>query len=862
MTGLSTHHAQELLKQHGPNIIEEKSHHSILSVLGDQFKSFLTILLIIAAILSFFIGEALDGGLILTILFLNAAFGVYQEFKAEAALLALKKMTVSTVRVVRDGNEQAIDSLQLVPGDIIMLAEGDKVPADAKVTQVYALEVNEASLTGESLPVSKAPQDSIYMGTIVAKGRAVAHITHTGMETKFGAIAENLSRIHEFETPLQKKITHLSEAIGIGGITLSLMVFIMSSFQGNGYVPSFLLAISLAVAVVPEGLPAVMTIILSMGVKRMADRGAIVRKLTAIEALGSTTLIATDKTGTLTQNIMHVKEVWFHNKLIKPENTSSSPVRAMELLLTDGVVCSTASLVVANDNKMCKVLGDPTEGALLCMANNHGIDVAQMRSEWKLVDEIAFDSRTKRMSVVVTKDETVLFSKGAPESLLAICSHMQVGSNVRKITKEDERKIHEQLTTWAKEGLRVLAMGYKKDPDDHLMKRLKHRNKHGDNGLVPLSDGLIFIGMTALQDPPRSEVPDAIERAHNAGIKVVMITGDNEKTAESIGVSVGLVKKGDIVLKGDQIDALSDQELLAMLPHVCIFARATPFHKRRIVSLYQQMGEVVTVTGDGVNDAIALKQADVGVAMGLVGTDVARETADMIITDDNFATIVNAIEEGRNIIFRLNNSIKYLLTGNLSEGLALIGGLAMGLPPIFLPIQLLFINLISDGLPALAFAFSPGSEHVMQQKPQKHVAILRLKDYEYIVPIGILVSFLVVGAYVFFSPSPIGAQTAAFTVLALVQVGIFVDIWVSQRKGRQPLHKYISGFFMVVVSVSIVLQFALVRIPFLADIFHIEVLSFRRFVGYMAFSAVLYVLLWTYRSYRSIAATKRAVAVI
>jgi Ca2+-transporting ATPase len=857
MTGLSTHHAQELIKQHGPNTIVEKAHHSIFSVLVAQFMSFLTILLVIAAILSFFIGEAIDGALILTILFLNASFGVYQEFKAEAAISALKKMTVSTVRVIRDGHEQEIESSQLVPGDVVILAEGDKVPADATVSEPHAFEVNEASLTGESLPVGKSAKDHIYMGTIVAKGRAIAHITHTGMETKFGAIADKLSQVHKVETPLQKKITRLSEVIGIVGILLSLIVFVMSSFQGNGYLPSFLLAISLAVAIVPEGLPAVMTIILSMGVKRMAARGAIVRKLTAIEALGSTTLIATDKTGTLTQNNMHVKEIWFHHKLIKPSDVSSKSYKPSDLLLTNGVVCSTASLVVTHNKETCEVLGDPTEGALLCMAKKHGIDIAQMRSEWKLSDEIAFDSLTKRMSVVVTQDDLMLFSKGAPESLLAICSDIQIDSKVRTITKEDRQDIRNQLDAWAKDGLRVLAMGYKKDPDSHLMARLKHRSKHGDEGLKPLSDGLVFIGMTALQDPPRSEVPGAILRAGKAGIKVVMITGDNEKTAESIGVSVGLVKKGDIILKGDQVDAMSDKELLNMLPHVRIFARATPFHKSRIVSLYQQMGEIVTVTGDGVNDAIALKQADVGVAMGLVGTDVARETADMILTDDNFATIVNAIEEGRNIIFRLNNSIKYLLTGNLSEGLALVAGLALGLPPILLPIQLLFINLVTDGLPALAFAFSPRSGHAMSQKPQKNLALLQLKDYEYIVPIGIFVSFLVVGAYIFLGASPAGAQTAAFTILALVQVVIFADIWLSQRKQKQPLQTYLSTFFIVVIGVPILLQLALVRIPFLTDIFHISALSFRRFIGYMALSAAIYILLWLYRSYRSIASVKR-----
>ncbi|MDA1316563.1 MAG: cation-translocating P-type ATPase [bacterium] len=857
MTGLTSHHARELLKQHGPNSIVEKSHRSIIHVLAEQFMNFLTILLVIAAFLSFFIGETVDGALILTILILNATFGLYQEYKAESAIAALKKMTVSMVRVIRDGKEQQIENVQLVPGDIVILAEGDKVPADATVTDVHALEVNEASLTGESVPVSKVSQDQIYMGTIVTKGRAIAHITHTGMETKFGIIADKLTRVQKIETPLQKKITKLSELIGIVGIVLSFMVFVLSSLQGNGYLPSFLLAISLAVALVPEGLPAVMTIILSMGVKRMAARGAIVRKLTAIEALGSTTLIATDKTGTLTQNNMHVNEIWFHNKLVKPTELPKQSSVDSVLLLTDGVVCSTASLVIQHDSEKCEILGDPTEGALLCLAKNHGIDVIQMRSEWKLTDEIAFNSLTKRMSVVVTKDEPVLFSKGAPESLLAICSHIQVGSNVRKITKEDQSEIHDQLTSWAKDGLRVLAMGYKNDPDDHLIKRLKHRNEHGDGGLAPLSDGLVFIGMTALEDPPRSEVPDAIARAKKAGITVVMITGDNEKTAENIGTRVGLLKKGDIILKGEQIDTMSDKELMAMLPHVRIFARATPFHKSRIVSLYQQMGEVVTVTGDGVNDAIALKQANVGVAMGLVGTDVARETADIIITDDNFATIVNAIEEGRNIALRLNNSIKYLLTGNLSEGLALLGGLALGMPPILLPIQLLYINLISDGLPALAFAFSPQSSHVMSHKPQKDSAILRLKDYEYIVPIGLLVALMVIGAYVFFSSSQMGAQTAAFTVLALIQAVIFADIWLRQHKQSQSPHTYISAMFVFAVGIPIIFQYALVRIPFIAEAFHIHVLSIRRFVGYIAYSGLLYVLLWIYRGYRSMAATKR-----
>jgi Ca2+-transporting ATPase len=791
--GFTTSQAEKLLEQYGLNVIEEKKKRSIFLVFIDQFNNFLTILLIIAALLSFFVGEKVDGVLILSIVVLNALFGLYQEFKASAAVAALRNMTISRVRVYRDGQEEEIDSKYLVPGDVIFIEDGTKVPADAKLIEVHNLQLNEAALTGESLAVSKYTDDEIFMGTIVSRGRGIAEVTHTGMDTRFGQIAEKLEETEDTATPLQRKLEDLSKNIGLIGIIVSVIVFVLSILDKSSYFTSFLLAISLAVAVVPEGLPAVLTITLAAGVKVMASRKAIVRKLSAIEGLGSVTLIATDKTGTLTTNKMKVNEVYLDKKVYSADKLPSIMHPTFSKLLLDGILCSTSNLVKVHGRNDFEVLGDPTEGALLYLADKVGLNSGKVREQWRLCDEVPFDSVTKLMSVVVEKEDTVRFTKGAMESVLPLCNKVMIKGKKERLSADDKKKIESVAEQWASKGLRVLAFSYCEGTSEVESRSRSYREeseveeaaefgvrsspmeqykgevedeeklsssvnssrirskeflspvpiKSRDNGVVQRGQvtsanrdsntnalenfssssnnetmkqwnhetmkqcNNIFLGLVAIHDAPRIESREAIRRAKEAGITVVMITGDNEKTAEAVGSAVGLLEKGDEIMNGEEVEKYSDGDLLERLPKVRIFARTTPFHKARIVQLYQKLGEVVAVTGDGVNDAIALKAADVGVAMGLVGTDVARETADMVITDDNFATIVNAIEEGRNVTKNLKNAIAYLLSCNITEALSLVIGLMLGLPTLFYAIQLLYINLVTDGLPALALSFSP-----------------------------------------------------------------------------------------------------------------------------------------------------------
>lgn len=850
MKGLTSHEAEKLLKQYGRNALVPPPKPGFFAVLLEQFNNFLSILLIIAAVLAIVIGEVVDGGLIFAIVILNALFGVYQEKKAEAAIEALSNMSITKVRVIRDGEEKEIDSRDLVPQDIIYLEEGSKVAADAKLVEAIQLEVNESALTGESLPVAKMSGDEIFMGTIIARGRGHAEVTKTGSHTKFGEIASNLSSIEEPKTPLQKKLEALSKSIGLIGIVASAIVFFLSRGDGVSLFESFLLATSLAVAVVPEGLPAVLTMTLAIGVKEMAKRNAIVRKLSAVEAFGSVTLICTDKTGTLTTNKMRVKELFIDHKASNAEDASLKSHPFKELLHC-GILCSTASIVpihgsTVSAEKQFDVLGDPTEGAAMILAEQLGMHPEDVRKQWKLLDEMPFDSVTKRMWVVVspisdTKSST-MYAKGAPESILSISSHIMIGDRVEALTDARKSDIEKALVEWGRKGLRVLAFAYKPDT-----------NKKAEE--------LVFIGMVAIHDAPRPEVNEAIRKAHLAGIKVVMITGDNEITAEAIGTHVGLMQKGDEILNGSQVENYSDDELLAKLDKVRIFARTTPFHKQRIVALFQKLGEVVAVTGDGVNDSIALKQADVGLAMGITGTDVARETADIVIADDNFATIVNAIEEGRNIIKNVKNSIIYLLSCNIAEALALIGGLMLGLPPLFLPIQLLYVNLVTDGVPALALAYSPHEDHLMKEPPKKTLSLLQKPEYTRIFVQGALATIFVFFAYFLyryelniderFGPlTHEGAATAAFTVLALIQSFIFVDTWLEHKWFFKHLDNLKSQIFWFAFVIPFIAQAAILYIPFLRDLFKVTHVSAINFVILTVLSSLILVTLRLFRNKR------------
>jgi len=822
MKGLTETRATELLTQYGQNVIAEQKKKGFFTKFFEQFNNFLTLLLLTAAVLSFFIGETVDGALILAIVVLNALFGLYQEAKAEEAIDALKQITVTKVRVIRDGIEKEIDSKFLVPGDVIFMEEGVKVPADCSLLEAVNLEMNEAAMTGESLPVLKRSSEEVFMGTIVAKGRGYARVKYTGMQTKFGQIAQNLSQIDDTQTPLQKKLEELSRTIGLVGIATSLIVFILSLIAGAGYFPAFLLAISLAVAVVPEGLPAVMTITLSIGVKEMAKRKAIIRKLSAIEALGSVTLIATDKTGTLTTNKMKVKELYVDGKIIPEEKSPSLTNSTFSKIIMNGILCSTASLVYVHDHGQFDVLGDPTEGALLYLAQKKGLLLEMVRNEWRTIDESPFSSITKRMCVTVQKNEEVYsYCKGAPESVLEISNKIIIGGKEEMLTDERKKGVEEVLSMWAHKGLRVLAFSYS-----------PNTRKEQDH---------IFLGMVGIHDPPRPEVENAIYRAKEAGIRVVMITGDNEKTAEAIGVSVGLMEGGDEIVTGKQIDAYTEQEFLDVLPKVKVFARTTPFHKHKIVKMYQDMGEIVAVTGDGVNDAIALKQADVGVAMGLVGTDVARETADMVISDDNFASIVNAVEEGRNIIKNLKNAIKYLLSCNISEALSLTVGLILGIPNLLFAIQLLYINLITDGVPALSLAFSPRHEGTMRKAPEKKLKLLLPNEMTYIFLVGIISTSIIIGSYYYFQSAYGLGKTATFSVLTLIQSFILIDLWLSHASLHKNIHKLFIPLFFIAFSIPFITQFTIVNVPFLASLFKSQAVPIPVFLQFMFSSALVLV---------------------
>lgn len=844
--GLTTKQAEKLLQQYGLNEIKETRKFTLLKSFLNQFNNFLILLLIIAGAVSWFLGEKLDSSFIFIIVVMNSFFGVYQEFKAEKALTALKNLTITKIRVIRDGKEQEIDSRQLVPGDVIYLEEGTKIPADGQLLKSWYLQVNEASLTGESLPIIKHETDQehnkIFMGTTVVKGRTYAKVTKTGQETQFGQIAKNLTEIKEEPTPLQKKLASFTKQIGVIGILASLTVFILSFIQNKSLFESFIFAVSLAVAAVPEGLPAVMTITLAIGVERMAKKKAIVRKLNAIETLGSITLVATDKTGTLTTNQMNVKKIWVEDKIYDIQSPPQLTNHPFLKLLLNGILCSTASLVMKVDGGAADVIGDPTEGALLLLAKKVGLDPELVKNEWLTLDEETFNPQTKRMTVLVEKankrrhnlyepigNVRYIFTKGAPESILSLCDKILMGKKEAPLADLKKTAIENEFQRLAKKGLRMLAFAYQ-----IIENRDWPQGKSNDH--FPISNNqfqqnMIFLGFVAIHDPPRPEVVEAVEKAQMAGIKTIMITGDNELTAEAIGIETGIIKEGQDIITGPQIDQYSDKQLLEILPKTKIFARASPQHKYRLIKLFQQQKEIVAVTGDGVNDALALKQAEVGVAMGITGTDVVRETADMIITDDNFATIINAIDQGRNIFNHLKNVIKFLLACNLGEVIYLIFAVITNLP-VLTALQILYINLVTDGLPAISLAFAPADGDVMKQPPRKSLTILDKIDFKYVSTLGFLTAVfsLLAGIPSLMTNKEGTARTIIFTTLTLIQPVILIDFWLSYK----PLIKHLSllkkPIFLAAFLFPFLFHPLIIYNPFLQTVFKTTGLNSRLFL--------------------------------
>ena len=731
--GLSSSEVESRFKKYGPNILNAKPPRSIFSMLIDQLKEPLVFILIIAAFISGMLGEIEDTIVILFIVVLNAIIGVFQENKAENAIKALKDMTKPSAKIIREGKTLQINAEELVPGDIVLLDAGDSVPADLRIIEAVSLNSDESALTGESLPVEKNTEtlsqqevslgdrkNMLFMGTTITGGRAKAIAVETGMHTQLGKIAQLIDSSAPESTPLQKRLAKLGKTLGIAALLIVFIVFLLGIWRGENLVEMLLIAISLAVAAVPEGLPAVVTIVLALGVTRMSHRKAIIRKLPAVETLGTSTVICSDKTGTLTKNEMTVTKIFINNEIINVSGTgynpkgdfidqSNQPItnnQSLEQFLLGGMLNNDAALEKADSE--FRVIGDPTEGALVVAAVKYGLNIDETKQTYPRLAEIVFDSNRKMMTTFHNIESSIVsFTKGAPDVILSRCSSVINGQNTVGITDEILEDLLQINYEFASKGQRVLALSCRQWPK--LPSEITSEQSEKD---------LSFLGFFVIQDPPRPEAKKAVELCHSAGIRTIMITGDHLYTAEAIAAELNIHKAEDKSMTGEQLEKISDDELVKVVNQITVFARVSPEHKLRIVSALKHHGHIVAMTGDGVNDAPALKKADIGAAMGISGTEVAKEASDMILQDDNFATIVKAVEEGRTIYNNIRGSIQYLLSCNTGEITAIFFSLLMGLGSPLNPIMILWMNLVTDGPPALALGLEPPQKGIMQKPPR------------------------------------------------------------------------------------------------------------------------------------------------
>ena len=772
--GLSEGEAKARIEKYGPNELTAVAGKGKLAIFLEQFSSFIVYILIAATIISALLGEYVDAVVIGIILVLNAVMGFIQEYKAEKSIDALKRLASPQCVVIRDGKEKKVFSNTIVPGDILFLEPGEKIPADARILTEMNLTIEEASLTGESVPVHKHKdaisksatlgdrKNMLYSSTIVTEGHGTAVVVGTGMNTQIGKIAHMIQSAPVEETPLQKRLKRLGTKLGMITIVVCVIVFFTGILRGGSVLEMFLAAVSLAVAAIPEGLPAVVTISLALGVQKMVKRNALIRKLPSVETLGSTTVICTDKTGTLTQNEMTVTKLYVDHETVEVSGTGYSPEgkigrKVDSLLFRIGVLCNDASL--DKDEKDWKITGDPTEGCLLTVAEKAGVDHNGLQKRLPRIDEKGFDSTRKMMTTIHKEGKKVFaYTKGAPDQIVKGCSKILVKGKVRKITAKDKEDILGANDGYASHALRVLGFAYQ-----------PLSSKYSKKGL---EKDMIFVGLQGMIDPPREEVKIAIEKCRSAGIKVVMITGDYKQTAVAVGEKIGLVGKA---VEGEEIDKI---DLDKHVEDIAIYARVDPEHKLKIVKALKKKGHIVAMTGDGINDAPALKQADIGVSMGITGTDVAKDASDMVLTDDNFTSIVNAVEEGRNIYDNIKKFVNYLLSSNMGEVLVLFVAMLIGFSDsagaIVLPlvaIQILWMNLITDGLPALALGVDPVDPRSMEKPPRPPGSTIISRNMAWsIVVIGILVC---VGTLYVFKrglPDVTHARSMALTTIIVLEI--------------------------------------------------------------------------------------------
>ncbi len=859
--GLTTQEAQIRQETYGKNILKVKKGKNLIVKFFEQFADFMIIILIFAAILSLFVSyldgnpDFIDPIIIMVIIVINATLGVLQEAKAEKSLEALKKMSAPTAHVLRDGKVSIISSAELVPGDIILLETGAFVPADARLISSFNLKTEEASLTGESHPVDKIAEirlnpetnlsdrvNLVLATSTVTYGRGVAVVTNTGMNTQVGHIATLIMDDETPMTPLQKRLAKTGKTLGIAAMIICAFIFIIGLLKKIPVFDMFMTSVSLAVAAIPEGLPAIVTIMLSLGVQRMAKQNAVIRKLPAVETLGSATVICSDKTGTLTQNIMTVTQISSINRV---ENINSE---FGSFILSHAALCNDALL--QSDNNNITVTGEPTEKALVLAAFNSGSNKSELDTIYQRVNEIPFDSARKLMTTVHKSSDNTYRSitKGAFDFLLSRCTSYYYNGKQYPFTSKEKNRLNLQNTAMTQKALRVIAVAYK---------NIDKSDVHSD--AARLENDLTFIGLIGMIDPPREEVKDAVLLCRQAGIKPIMITGDHILTAKAIAKELGILTDQDEAITGDTLTRMSNEDLAENIHRYSVFARVSPEHKVRIVKAFQSRGEVVAMTGDGVNDAPALNTADIGCAMGITGTDVAKNAADMILTDDNFATIVSAIKEGRGIYDNVKKAIHFLLSSNIGEILTIFVALVLGLPTPLVAVQLLWVNLVTDSLPAISLGVEPTSKDIMKNKPiapSKGMFADGLAAR--IIIEGMMIGSLaliafVIGHHYYDLPAlskamegnsntlpsnyiPWVGRTMAFAVLSLSQ--LFHSFNMRSEHSLSEIGIFSNSKLVFSFIICSLLQVMVITVPFLARVFQVVALSFRQWAMVLFLSFV------------------------
>jgi Ca2+-transporting ATPase len=829
-TGLSSQEAAKRIQEYGANRLEGGKEKSLLQMALEQLKDFLVIILMVAAIISIGLGEALEGIVILAIVILNTCLGVYQENKASNALKALKEMASPHAKVLRGGQVVEIASPEVVPGDVVVLDAGDYIPADLRLIESVNLKIDEAALTGESVPVEKdakaiLPEDAslgdrincAYMGTVITYGRGKGVITETGMKTQMGNIANMLNESEDEATPLQKKLDSLGKTLGIVCLAICGIIFLLGWWHGDDLFESFMNAVALAVAAIPEGLTVVVTVVLAMGMQKMVRVNAIIKRLSAVETLGSTTVICSDKTGTLTQNKMTIQRVYDGKELYDVSGTGYSPVgditdasgskstEAVRKILEGILLCNDAIY----DPDKETIVGDPTEGAMVVLAHKAGIVKGELEAKYPRLQEIPFDSGRKLMSTFHNiGGKTIMYTKGAPDELLRRCISIDLGGKVESLTDEKRQEILSVNQSFAESALRVIGSAY--------------REMSAVNTSFESENDLIFTGLVGMIDPPREEAKAAIDVCKKAGIQVKMITGDHKITATAIGRQLGIVEGEAVAIEGRTISEMDDTQLQECVKTTNVFARVSPEHKVRLVDAVRANGNIAAMTGDGVNDAPSLKHADIGIAMGITGTDVSKEAADMILTDDNFASIVKAVSEGRTIYSNIRKVVGFLLSCNIGEILVIFLAMVGNLPVPLVAIQLLAINLITDAFPAFALGMEKEEAGVMNRPPRNPAE--PIVDRKMSIAVGIQSVFLAVGTlgsflYGLYVHNDLEvARTSAFLTLVLGEL-LRAYSARSEKTSVFRMKIFENSYLNKCVLFSVIFLIATIYIPFLNPVF-------------------------------------------